>query len=578
MPMPMEESDFRQVFESFLGESEAQLGELEAALLVVDEHRQRREPLATVFRLVHTLKGTAASVGQDQIAGFTHGLEDLVERLHEQTLAVDDRVVSRLFEAVDALREMLADTARGQNEPRPEHARLRESLDLLVAEAGPLDPLTGPPSLFVETASETLHDAARDTPPQRGARTLRVQVEKLDRIIDMIGELAIARGRLGALFARGPVAWQAAVEAHEQTERLFMNLQEQVASARMVPVGPLLRAYARTVRDTAHALGKAARLVVHGGEVEMDTAVLERLHEPLTHLIRNAIDHGLETPAVRRAAGKSPHGRILIAARREGGTVVLEVSDDGAGLPRERILARAAERGLTAGGGQEDPRGDATRLIFEPGLSTAPVVTELSGRGIGMDVIRRGVEALRGSVTTDSRDGQGTTFTLRIPLTLATIEGFVVGAGGETYVVPLEAIVELLELPAEAQDRPGGGEFGPVPVAVDGVLGVLSLRGEPLPYFRLRGFFGSGGVASARESVVVVDGGGHRVGMVVDELLGTQPVVIKPLASPLKQWLTASQALSVSTILDDGRAVLVLDVPGLIREVLEHSPPARQPP
>lgn len=571
----MEESDFRQVFESFLRESEEQLSPLEAAVLAIDEHRQDHEPLATVFRLVHSLKGTAASVGQEHIAGFTHGLEDLVERLHERRLAVDDRVVSRLFEAVDALREMLADAARGLSALRPEHARLREALDLLVGEA---EPLTGLSSLLMEAASETpatpaahpsVQDAVQDAPPRSGARTLRVQVEKLDRIIDMMGELAIARGRLGALFARGPSAWQAAVEAHEQTERLFMDLQEQIASARMVPVGPLLRTYARTVRDTARALGKAARLVVEGGEVEMDTAVLERLHEPLTHLIRNAVDHGLETPEGRRDAGKPPYGRVLIAARREGSTVVLEVSDDGAGLPSERILARAAERGLKTG--DQDPRADAARLIFEPGLSTAPVVTELSGRGIGMDVIRRGIEALRGSVTIDSRGGQGTTFTLRLPLTLATIEGFVVGAGGETYVVPLEAIIELLELPAEAQDRPGGGESGPV-------HGILSLRGEPLPYVRLRSFFGSGGAARARESVVVVDGGGRRVGMVVDELLGTQPVVIKPLAQSLQRWLAASQALSVSTILDDGRAVLVLDVPGLIREVLEHGTPARPRP
>ncbi|HEX2574166.1 MAG TPA: chemotaxis protein CheW, partial [Polyangia bacterium] len=323
---------------------------------------------------------------------------------------------------------------------------------------------------------------------------------------------------------------------------------------------------ARTVRDTAHALGKAARLVVEGGEVEMDTAVIERLHEPLTHLIRNAVDHGLEAPEVRRAAGKPPHGRITLAARREGGTVALAVSDDGAGLPCERILARAAERGLTIP--SQDEAAEAARLIFEPGLSTAPAVTELSGRGIGMDVIRRGIEALRGSVAIETEEGQGTTFTLRIPLTLATIEGFVVGAGGETYVIPMEAIVELLELPAEDRDHPGAG--GPARGRPD--HGILHLRGDPLPYVRLRSFFGARGGASARESVVVVDGGGHRVGLVVDELLGAQPVVIKPLPPALKRWIRPSQALSVSTILGDGRAVLVLDVPGLLREVLQRDP------
>ncbi|HEX2574410.1 MAG TPA: Hpt domain-containing protein, partial [Polyangia bacterium] len=225
----MDDSDLRQVFESFLRESEEQLGEMEAALLALDEHRQHREPLATVFRLVHSLKGTAASIGQDHIAGFTHRLEDLVEGLHERALAVDDRVVSRLFEAMDALRQMLADTGRGLSEPRPEHVRLREALDLLVAEAGPR---VGPSSLFAETPVDPAAPPPLQAPlqaplpapaPRSGTRTLRVQVEKLDRIVDMMGELAIARGRLCALFASGPASWHAAVEVHEQTERLFME-------------------------------------------------------------------------------------------------------------------------------------------------------------------------------------------------------------------------------------------------------------------------------------------------------------------------------------------------------------------
>jgi two-component system chemotaxis sensor kinase CheA len=554
----MEETEFRQVFESFLTESEEQLGDMEAALLVIDEHPQRHEPLATVFRLVHSLKGAAASVGLDPIANFTHDLESLVECLHARALGVDDRVVSRLLEAVDALREMLAAAARGKSEMRPEHSRLRETLGFLVAEATPTINLpVDPPAGFSDERNGPVAGPAADAPLHRpSARTLRVKVEKLDRIVDMMGELAIARGRLEALLVRGPAYWQAAVETHEQTHRLFVELQEQITSARMVPVGSLLRPYARMVRDTARACGKVARLVVEGGDVEMDTAVLERLREPLTHLIRNAIDHGLEPPEVRRAAGKPPHGRILVAARREGGTVVLEMSDDGAGLPRERILARAAAHGLATLG--EDP----ARLIFAPGLSTSHALTELSGRGIGMDVVRRGVEALRGSVAVESREGQGTTVTLRIPLTLATIEGFIVGAGGETYVIPMEMIAELLELPAEASPRHETDK--PCPAH-----GVLNLRGEALPYFRLRNVFGLGGAARGRESVVVVIGGGGRVGVVVDEIFGVQPVVIKPLG----RWLTASQAVSVSTILGDGRAVLVLDVPGLIREVLERSAP-----
>jgi two-component system chemotaxis sensor kinase CheA len=271
-------------------------------------------------------------------------------------------------------------------------------------------------------------------------------------------------------------------------------------------------------------------------------------------MVRNAIDHGIEAPAVRRERGKDPTGRITLRARHEAGSIVMALSDDGAGLDRDRILARARQRGLVGDGEQPTDR-QIFELIFEPGFSTADTVTELSGRGVGMDVVRRNVEAIHGSISIDSRTGEGTTLTLRLPLTLAIIEGFAVGTAGETYIIPLDSVRECLELPADAER--------------DTLSGVLSVRGEPLPYVRLRGLFALGTDAAPRESVVIVQQAAGRFGLVVDSLLGNTQAVVKPLDRTLR----ATPGISCSTVLGNGRVALILDVPGLMHQVLEHDAP-----
>ena len=294
--------------------------------------------------------------------------------------------------------------------------------------------------------------------------------------MNLTGEIAVARERLNDLLDQSKQSGQldAVVEAHRAADRLFLDLQEEVMKIRMVPLGPTFRQFFRTVRDVATGVGKQAQLVLSGEDVDVDTNVIEHLRDPLTHLVRNAVDHGIEAPDVRRAAGKDPVGTIRLDARHEGGSIVIEIEDDGAGLHRDRIIARAR-----ANGDRRDleamPDGELFRLILEPGFSTAAQVTEFSGRGVGMDVVRRNVERLRGSIAMDGRPGAGTTVTLRLPLTLAIIRGFSVGIGGDTYVVPLDAVVECLEFPRTGTNAAGRG--------------VLSLRGRPLPYLRLREHF-----------------------------------------------------------------------------------------
>jgi two-component system chemotaxis sensor kinase CheA len=388
--------------------------------------------------------------------------------------------------------------------------------------------------------------------PAGNGRSLRVDVLKLDRMLDLSGEIAIARGRLGELLERGQATHAELLEEHRETDRLYLDLQELIMKARMVPIGPSFHQHLRTVRDIATSHGKQARLVVEGEDVEVDTAVVEYVRDPLTHMVRNALDHGIESPEARRAAGKDPVGRLVLRAFHEAGSMVIQVVDDGAGLDRARIAKKAVAMGLAPDAARLSDE-DLARIVFEPGFSTADRITELSGRGVGMDVVRRNVEALRGSVAIESEAGRGTTVTIRVPLTLAIIQGFKIGVGDEAYILPLDAVVECLELPASETASPFAH-------------GVVNLRDKPLPYLRLRDHFGLEGQRPARENVVVVQHGTQAAGIVVDELHGESSTVIKPLGSMFK----AIPGVAGSSILGNGRVALILDVAGILRETLRR--------
>ncbi len=351
-------------------------------------------------------------------------------------------------------------------------------------------------------------------------RSLRVDVAKLDRMLDLSGEIAIARGRLGEMLERGIATHSELLEAHRETDRLYLDLQEFIMKARMVPIGPSFHQHVRTVRDVATAHGKHARLVVEGEDVEVDTAVVEYVRDPLTHMVRNALDHGIERPADRRAAGKDPIGKLVLRAFHDAGSMVIQVIDDGTGLDRKRIAEKAVAMGLAADATRLSDE-DLARIVFEPGFSTAEKVTEISGRGVGMDVVRRNVEALRGSVAIESTPGKGTAVTIRVPLTLAIIQGFRVGIGEEAYIIPLDSVVECIELP-------------PAETAAGTPCGLVNLRDRPLPYLRLRDHFGLDGARPPRENVVVVQHGVQAAGIVVDALHGESSTVIKPLGADVQ--------------------------------------------
>jgi len=540
--MALTDSDRDLLLQTFLTEAGEHLRTLEGALVALETRPDDAELLNEIFRVAHSLKGDALMVGFPRIAEFAHGLEDLLERLRDGALAVDADLTSLLLHAVDVLRALLAAAAAGQDTVPADLEATQAAI--VAACAGPDAELSAPAEQAATTKIAVTAEAG----------TLRVDVAKLDRMLNLTGEIAIARGRVAQMMASLPAGvGQEILEAHRDADRLQLELQEQVMKARMVPVGPFFRQYARTVRDVARAHGKAVRLVIEGDEVEMDTRVVERLRDPLTHMIRNSIDHGIESPELRAAVGKAPEGCLTLRAAHEGGLIVIEVHDDGAGFNRPRIAERAKATGLAADP-QQLPDAELLALVFAPGFSTAEKVTDLSGRGVGMDVVRRNIDGMRGTISIESVDGEGATITIRLPLTLAIIDGFGVGVGDETYVVPLDAVLECLALPSDSH-RDGAGH------------GVINLRGEPLPYLRLRDRFNAAGAAPQREHVLVVQHAGGRAGIAVDELYGERQAVIKSLGA----GLDGLSGLSGSTILGDGRVALILDVPALLREAVAAS-------
>jgi two-component system chemotaxis sensor kinase CheA len=474
---------------TFVEEAAEDIAALEAGLLSLETSPDDAEVKSELLRRAHTLKGNASCVGLTSVTAFAHAYEELLERIHENAIQADPAVVTLLLSGIDTFRRLIA-------------------------------------------------TPNADGGQRTATRSLRVAAEKLDRMLDLAGEIAIARGRVQQLLGEGSTGFESLIEVERQIDMLQTQLQELIMRARMVPIGPLFQQYARTVRDVAAAHDKEAKLVTLGDDVEIDTSAVEVLRDPLTHMIRNAIDHGVETPSEREAKGKSPVGHITLEAKHDAGNIIIRISDDGAGIDRNAVRTRAN----TA----LDTDAELFAHIFASGFSTSEEVTDLSGRGVGMDVVRRAVESLRGSIAVESRENEGTTFTIRLPLTLAVIDGFGVAVDDETYVIPMDHVIECVELP-EGASR--------------GATGVLLLRDEIVPFVRLRHHFGLAGQTPARENVLIVQHDGAKAGLAVDALHGARQAVIKPLGGCFREV----PGVAGSSILGNGRVALILDTPAILR-------------
>ena len=541
------EFDREAVLASFLSETEEGLNLVEQSLLAMESNPSDPELLPNVFRVAHSLKGNATALGFKELAGFAHVVEDLLDVLRQQQAVPGPELISLLLKAVDELRAMVPAFAHGSSELTNGQQELRKQIVREVQKRA---------KRVVSAAAastDTLSLSKTDSLPTAAPRTLRADVDKLDRILNLTGEIVTAQNRLRQMIENlGAEKGSALLEMHREAERLYMDLQGEVMRIRLVPVGPVFRQFARAVRDMSKSHGKIARLEVVGADVEVDTTVLEQLKDPLLHLIRNAVDHGLEKPSIRESQGKGPCGVLRLSAAHSGGNIIVKLQDDGAGFNRARILERAKRTGILSDKDEVRDQ-DLYELVFHAGFSTAESVTDLSGRGVGLDVVRRNIDTLRGTVEISSEECKGATVTIRLPLTLTIIEGFSVTVADETFVVPLEYVTECVELPAEQRNSEASG--------------ILNLRGKALPYMRLREVFHIAGASPKKENVVVVKLNDFHAGIAVDKLLGGTQTVVKPLGRALR----GVAGITGSTVLGDGRVGLIVDVPSLLRGVTKSN-------
>ena len=463
-----------------------------------------------------------------QYVDLIRALPELPARLGEILVMCGSVTASELQEALQR-----QSTSEAQAQAKGEDAPAQRLGSILVA-AGNVPPVVVEAALAKQ--KQVVEQKAQES------RSVRVDSDKLDRLIDLVGELIIAGARASMIGQQ--IHNTDLQECTSTLSGLVEEVRDAALELRMVKIGATFNRFQRVVHDVARELGKDIGLMVDGEDSELDKTVVEKIGDPLMHLVRNAMDHGIEPADVRIAAGKPAKGMIKLNAFHESGSIVIEVSDDGGGLRKEKILAKAIERGLV------DPErkltdGEIYNLIFEAGFSTAEKVTNLSGRGVGMDVVKRNITALRGSVDVSSKEGAGTTVTVRLPLTLAIIDGFLVQVGGSVFVIPLDMIEECIEFATEP-----GQDY-------------CNLRGQVLPFIRLRSLFRIDGAATRRESIVVLKLGTTRAGLVVDTLLGEFQTVIKPL-SPI---FSEVKCISGSTILGSGEVALILDVGSLMQAV-----------
>jgi two-component system chemotaxis sensor kinase CheA len=595
-----------EIVQEFLVESHENLDQLDRDLVELEQRPGERELLASIFRTIHTIKGTSGFLAFGQLEAVTHVGENLLARLRDGRMSMTPATTDVLLEMVDTVRDLLAavelDGTEGEvqvsdvvaritavldgEEPAPA-APTPEALAPAVAAEDPIDVPVAlladlPVDLPVDLPALDLDDAPVQVPvdvpevpataegedPAAARRTvaessIRVDVDLLDALMRLVGELVLTRNQI--VRQAGEQDDQDLVRASQRLNLIATELQEGVMKTRMQPIDNLWSKLPRVVRDLGAQCGKQVTLAMVGRETELDRSLLEAVKDPLTHLVRNAMDHGLEAPGTRVAAGKSAEGTLTLRAYHEGGQVVVEVCDDGAGIDPDRVAAKAVEKGLrTAVQLAAMPPADVLQLIFLPGFSTAAAVTNVSGRGVGMDVVKTNIESIGGTIEVESEVGRGTTCRLRIPLTLAIVPALTVECAGDRYAIPQVSLLELVALDA---DRAA--------TAVEDVNGasVYRLRGALLPLVRLADVLD---VTSDRSDghvlIAVLQADGKRFGLVIDRVLSTEEIVVKPLTTRLKALGTYSGA----TILGDGRVALILDVQALARRALRAEALERQ--
>jgi two-component system chemotaxis sensor kinase CheA len=555
----------------FIAESQEGLDRMEQCLTELEARPGDAELLGEIFRAVHTIKGTTGFLGFDRLEKLAHAGEHLLGSLRDGRLAVSSDLVSGLLRLMDGLRAILAlieETGGEGTRSGDEDGGLIAELALLngamppeeiepellhaMVDAGKSDVASAPEASKASGASvpNSPMSGERNGAERNGTgndKTLRIDVDVLNRMMNLVGELVLTRNQM----LQSDKSAANFPELARRLDSVTADLRETVMQARMQPVGNLFGKFPRMVRDLARTCGRNVRVEFTGQETGLDKSLLEAIKDPLTHAVRNAVDHGIEAPSVRVLAGKSAEGCVRLKAFHQSGSVVIEVADDGAGIPMERVLEKAIERNLiTAEQGAEMSEREVLQLIFLPGFSTAAAVTTVSGRGVGMDVVRANVEKVGGSVEVESRRGEGTTLRLRVPLTLAIVPSLIVRCGGQYFALPQSALVELVDIPKQ--------EFAQLVQRI-GSAELYRLREHLLPMIwldRLLGLEENAAETSHGHYMAVLEADGCRYGLVVDELMSPEEIVVKPLSPVLRDIGLFSGA----TVLGNGTLALILDV------------------
>jgi two-component system, chemotaxis family, sensor kinase CheA len=543
--------DRAELLRYFKDESDELLQQIDADLLRLEplaaSSRSDPETINSLFRALHTIKGSGGMLELGDVSTFSHKLENVCDLVRNGSLPLSSVLIEMLFEGRDLLTALIRAGTDGT--PQPNSAGFAERLETIVLRHSHSD---------AEEAQQ-LSPGATSTAGKARPRTIRVDIARLDVLLDLVGELVITKNRIAqitTLLTRSEGQDPAKLIAELNTAaallaRTSTDLQEAVMHSRMVRIAGVFERFPRVVRDLAKSRGKEIELTIEGAETDLDKTIVDEIGEPLMHLVRNCVDHGIESPKRRRECGKDPTGKIELRAAHEGNSVVVQIRDDGGGVDLERVRERGVALGLISADAEQTER-ELLELLFVPGFSTARSVSELSGRGVGMDVVRRAIGRLSGTLEVASRPGLGTTFTIRLPLTLAILGALLVRIAGELYAIPLDAVSESLRLESTQIARSESGE-------------TILHRDHLLPIIRGAEFFELVDLPGETETVLVVvlRAANREVGLIVDEFVGDQEIVVKPLS----ELVGPIAGIAGGTILGDGSIALILDPNALVSEV-----------
>lgn len=589
-------SDMQEIVDDFLVESDELINSLDNNLVKLESSPDDLDLLNEIFRAAHTIKGTSSFLGFEQVTSLTHKMEDILNKLRKSEMAVTPNIMDLLLESLDTLKVLL-DNVRNRSDEEldltdivgklagvlasqdgGDESRGGDEADALASfqaevtadesSEGEPEPSSGmavveselpaEPSAAVKTDTTAVSGAKTAGAPRKtgGEQTIRVDVERLDTLMNMMGELVLARNSLLQSVNRlnaeheGDYELEGLNQSINSVNFITTELQMAVMKMRMQPIGKVFRRFPRLVRDLARESNKQIDLDISGETTELDRSVIEEIGDPVVHIIRNSCDHGIESPDERQAKGKPDSGTIWLTARQEGSSIIIKIADDGRGFDVTAIRAKAVERGLaTKSDVEKMPDKDVFNFLFEAGFSTAKKITDVSGRGVGMDVVRTNIGKLNGLIDLDSEGGKGTTISIKLPLTLAIIQGLLIETDGEVYILPLSSVHETVKMEHAdvyyVNQRP-----------------VFRLREEIIPMMNLNEVLSessSGFILTEKPYIVVVGLAEKKLGIIIDRFLGQEEVVIKSLG----QYLGSTEGIAGATILGDGRIRLIVDLAGL---------------